>query len=237
MRVKYCLLVLILASPGQLLAQQPRSPITLMIGPVEYVKAPNPFPIDLGDAITAVDSTRARNLAPRNWGVANLRACRAVAISDTSGWGRIEGVQLPSGFSRDPSFRSYHGGLRWTSGDLELVVENGWWGVEYDSSGHLISCRAEVKSGTYVVSETQTSDGFEFRAFPLDPAWRPSTRIVARAPTEEDLRVLWTSFTVMSSPACRYMTGGPVYNPQHRRASERCVPKHNREDRPAKSAI
>jgi hypothetical protein len=204
---------LTVAAPA--VGQQPTTvPERLMIGPEEYLRAPRPFPIDLGATSTRLDSVRAGNLAPRNWGMANARPCRAVALVDTAGWQRIDGLSLPAEFARDSSFRSYHGGLKWKAGDLGLIMENGWWGVAYDSGGYLTSCRVQARSGEYIVSQARTPTGFEFRAFPWDPRWRPSGAIVGHAPTEERLRILWTAFLAMVPPRCGYMTGGPVRDPR-----------------------
>ena len=146
--------------------------------------------------------------------MANARPCRAVALVDTAGWRTNDGLSLPAEFAADSSYRSYHGGLKWKAGDLGLIVENNWWGVAYDSAGYLISCRVQARSGEYIVSQHRTPTGFEFRAFPWDPEWRPSSGIVGHAATEEQLRVLWTAFIVSVPPRCGYMTGAPVRNPQ-----------------------
>lgn len=209
----FLLLALALATP---LAGQRRTPVPapLMIGPEDYVQAPRPFPTNLGATSNRLDSLRAANLAPRNWGMANARPCRTVVLVDTAGWQRDDGLSLPGGFAPDSAFRSYHGGLKWRANEIELIVENGWWGVAYDSAGYLTSCRVHARSGEYIVSEARTPTGFEFRAFPWDPEWRPSGAIVGRAPTEEGLRILWTAFVTMLPPRCRYMTGGPVRDPR-----------------------
>jgi hypothetical protein len=201
------------ALPAALPAQQPPPPDRLLIGPEEYVRAPRPFPVNLAAATTRFDSIRAGNLAPRDWGMANARPCRPVALVDTTGWKLDDGLALPAEFAPDPSFRSYHGGLKWVAADLELIIENGWWGAAYDSAGYLTSCRVHARSGEYIVSEARTALGFEFRASPYDPSWRPSGAIVGRAPTEDGLRILWTSFMTTLPPRCRYMTGGPVRDP------------------------
>jgi hypothetical protein len=210
----YLLLLTVIAVPTPLAGQQPTLPERLMIGPEEYVRAPRPFPTILDATATRLDSIRAQNLAPRNWGMANVRSCRPVVLADTAGWQRADGLLLPAGFAPDSSFRSYHGGLKWTADELALIVENGWWGVAYDSAGHLASCHVHARSGAYIVHEARTPTGFEFRAFPLDPEWRPSSAIVGRAPTEEGLRILWTAFMTMLPPRCRYMTGEPVRDPR-----------------------
>jgi hypothetical protein len=144
----------------------------------------------------------------------HIQPCRPVALADTTGWQRDDGLSLPVGFAPDSSFRSYHGGLKWRADELALIVENGWWGVTYDSVGHLTSCRVQARSGVYIVNEVRTATGYQFRAFPLDPEWRPSTAVVGQAPTEEGLRILWTSLMIMTPPRCRYMTGGPVRDPR-----------------------
>lgn len=161
---------------------------------------------------TQADSVRARNLAPRSWGMANARPCRAIPVIATTGWQTDGGLLLPPGFARDSLFRSYHGGMKWKANDLGLIVENGWWEVAYDSAGYLTSCRVSARAGEYIVSEERTATGFEFRAFPWDAAWRPSGAIVGQAPTEEGLRVLWTVFMTMRPPRCGYKTGAPVRN-------------------------
>ena len=213
-------------------------PERLMIGPEEYVRAPQPFPTSIGPTSTQLDSIRDRNLAPRNWGMANARSCREVALVDTTSWQRHGGLSLPPGFAPDSSFRSYHGGLKWSNTELGLTVENGWWGVAYDSAGYLTSCRVHTRSGEYIVSETKTATGFEFRAFPWDPEWRPSSAIVGQAPTEEGLRVLWTAFITMVPPQCRYMTGGPVLDPRAPPCQTRgMAPPHSQDVRLLRLAI
>ena len=212
--MKLRLLLVVFVVPVQLMGQQPPLPERLMIGPEEYVKAPDPFSIRLVESATRLDSVRARNLAPRNWGITHLRPCRPVDVVDTEGWELTDGLPLPPGFARDSSYRSYHGGMKWQSDQLALFLVNGWWGVDYDSAGYLISCHVETRSGPYIVTEKRTASGFEFHAFPLDPAWRPSSAISGEAPTEEGLRILWTTLMLMSPPHCRYMTGGPVFDPQ-----------------------
>jgi hypothetical protein len=209
----YLLLLAVIAVPVPLVGQSPTLPEQLMIGPEEYVKAPHAFPVILAETATRFDSIRARNLAPRDWGLANVQACRPVALVDTARWQRDNGVLLPAGFAPDSSFRSYHGGLRWRAGELALTVENGWWGVGYDSAGYLTSCLVETRSGTYLVNQARTPTGFAFRAVPFDREWRPSSAILGHAPTEEEIRILWTAFMTMSPPRCRYMTGGPVIDP------------------------
>jgi hypothetical protein len=84
---------------------------------------------------------------------------------------------------------------------------------DYDG-GYLTSCRVNARAGEYIVRETRTATGFEFTAFPWDPRWGPSSGIVAQAPTEDGLRVLWTAFMTMLPPRCAYMTGGPVQDPR-----------------------
>jgi hypothetical protein len=206
------LATLVLAAP--LNAQQAAVlPERLMIGPEEYLKGPQPFPVNLASTSTRLDTVRAQNLAPRDWGMANARPCRAVAISDTTGWKREGGRLLPDGFAPDSTFRAYHGGLQWKSKDLAISVLNNWWGVVYDG-GYLTSCRVNARAGEYIVRETRTATGFEFTAFPWDPRWGPSSGIVAQAPTEDGLRVLWTAFMTMLPPRCAYMTGGPVQDPR-----------------------
>ncbi|HET9426418.1 MAG TPA: hypothetical protein VFO55_13695 [Gemmatimonadaceae bacterium] len=211
MRRRILFLALLATAPP--VAAQPRTPERLLIGPPEYLRAPKPFPMALGPTSSDVDSILARNLAPRNWGMAKALPCRAVPLADTTGWRISANVVLPAGFAADSSFRSYHGGLKWKSGDLALVVENGWWSVDYDSAGHLLSCRVTARAGEYIVSESRTPEGFEFRAFPWNPQWGPSTAIGGAAKTEEGLRILWTSFMTMVPPHCRYMTGDPIRNP------------------------
>lgn len=211
----HILLLAALAVAAPLAGQQTTSvPERLMIGPEEYVRAPRPFPTNFDATSTRLDSIRAVNLTPRHWGMANARPCRAVALVDTAGWQRNGDISLPPEFAPDSSFRSYHGGLKWRAEELELIVENGWWSVAYDSAGYLTSCRVHARSGEYIVSEARTPAGFEFRAFPWDPEWRPSGAIVGLAPTEEGLRILWTAFMTMLPPRCGYMTGGPVRDPR-----------------------
>ena len=208
-------LLAVLGVAAPLSGQQPTlAPQRLLIGPQDYLRAPRPFPTNLPATSTQFDSVRASNLAPRIWGMANARPCRAIPIVDTTGWQMDDGVLLPPGFTRDSLFRSYHGGVEWREQDLGLIVENGWWGVAYDSAGYLTSCRVPARAGQYIVSEARTPTGFEFRAFPWDPAWRPSGAIVGQAPTEEGLRILWTVFMTMRPPRCGYMTGGPVLDPR-----------------------
>ena len=208
-------LIAALAVAAPMAGQQPTPPPErLMIGPEDYLRAPSPFPTNLSATSTSLDSVRARNLAPRVWGMANARPCRAVPLVDTAGWQTDGGLSLPAGFSRDTLFRSYHGGLKWKANDLGLIVENGWWGVAYDSAGYLTSCRVHARAGEYIVSEARTPTGFEFHAFPWDPEWRPSGAVVGQAPTEERLRILWTVFMTMLPPRCGYMTGGPVRDPR-----------------------
>jgi hypothetical protein len=214
-----CVLILVLAATfataAPAMAQQLTAlPERLMIGPDEYLKAPTPFPVTLSASSTNLDSIRAKNLAPREWGMANLRPCRPVALVDTLGW-KAEGTPLlPQGFSRDTAYRSYHGGLRWKQNDLSLAAVNNWWGIPYDSAGHLTSCRVRARAGEYVAYETRTATGFQFTAFPYDPAWGPSGGIVGVAPTEEALRIMWTAFMQMIPPRCNYMTGSPVRDPR-----------------------
>ncbi len=194
-------------------------PERLMIGPTDYVRAPNPFPFSVPANASSLEVTRARNTAPRIWGMSNALPCRPVATVDTAGWTPIQiGTQignaaLPAQFKQDTTFRSYHGGLKWSAGDVGLQVENGWWGVAYDSAGYLTACRVTVRDGEYLVNEVRTSTGYAFHAFPLDPTWRPSTMITGSANSEEGLRIAWTGFLSMVPPRCRYMTGAPLRNP------------------------
>ena len=134
-RKRAALLLVALAVARPIAAQQATAlPERLMIGPEEYVRGPRPFPINLNATSTRLDSLRAENLAPRQWGMANAKLCRAISLADTVGWQRDGTLLLPAGFARDSSFRSYHGGLKWRGKDAALIVENGWYGVAYDSS-------------------------------------------------------------------------------------------------------
>jgi len=199
-------------------AQRP-APEHLMIGPTEYLQAPNPFPLNLPASASSFDLTRARNLAPRDWGIAHALSCRPVTVTDTTGWApvkignRIGPAVLPSAFTQDTTFRSYHGGLKWVAPTMEFSIENGWWGVPYDSAGYLTACRVKARAGEYLVNETRTPTGYSFMAFPFDPTWGPSTMITGRAANEENLRILWTGFVSMVPPECRYMTGAPLRDP------------------------
>jgi hypothetical protein len=191
-----------------------------MIRPAEYLKAPSPFPINIpAGRGTAIDSIRGRNLAPRDWGMSHVMPCLGVTRADTTGWAPIKignangPAILPPSFGPDSTFRSYHGGLKWVAPGMEFAIENGWWGVPYDSAGYLTACRAKVRAGEYVVNETRTATGFTFSAFPWNPNWGPSTMVTGRAETEEKLRILWTAFESMLPPHCRYMTGSPLRDP------------------------
>jgi hypothetical protein len=190
-----------------------------LIRPAEYLKAPSPFPLNIPAGASAGDSIRGRNLASRDWGMSHVLPCLPVAAVDTAGWvpikiGSATGPAiLPSAFTSDSTFRSYHGGLKWVAPGMEFAIENGWWGVPYDSSGYLTACRVKVRAGEYVVNETRTATGFSFSAFPWNPNWGPSTMVTGRAETEEKLRILWMSFASMVPPQCRYMTGSPLRDP------------------------
>jgi hypothetical protein len=96
---------------------------------------------------------------------------------------------------------------------MAFSIENGWWGVSYDSAGYLTACRVKVRAGEYLVNESRTAAGYSFTAFPWNPNWGPSASITGQATNEESLRILWTAFVSMVSPECRYMTGAPVRDP------------------------
>jgi hypothetical protein len=195
------------------------APERMMIGPTEYLQAPNPFPLNVPATASSFDLTRARNLAPRDWGMAHVLACRPVTVTDTTGWvpikigSRIRPAVLPSAFTQDTTFRSYHGGLKWIAPAMEFSIENGWWGVQYDSAGYLTACRVKTRAGEYLVNESRTPTGYSFMAFPWSPTWGPSTMITGHATNEENLRILWTAFVSMVPPECRYMTGAPLRDP------------------------
>jgi len=191
----------------------------LMIGPAAFLRSPNPFPITLPATASALDTSMARRLAPRDWAMAHALPCRAVSLANTREWVPITNgsdpgpALMPRAFAQDTAFRSYHGGLRWIAPSSSFSVENGWWGVLYDSAGYLTGCRVTVRAGDYLVSERRISDGFEFTAIPWNPTWGPSTKITAHASTETQLRILWTAFVGMVPPECQYRTGEPVRNP------------------------
>lgn len=194
-------------------------PERLMIGPAEYLRSPNPFPLNVPATASSLDLTRARNLAPRDWGMAHALPCRPVTAADTAGWVPIKigsGIGpavLPTAFAQETTFRSYHGGLKWAAPGMAFSIENGWWGVPYDSAGYLTACRVKARAGEYLVNESRTPTGYSFTAFPWNPTWGPSTMITGQATNEENLRVLWTAFVSMVPPECRYMTGAPVRDP------------------------
>ncbi|MEP6622190.1 MAG: hypothetical protein ABJE47_22900 [bacterium] len=191
-------------------------PERLMVGPAEYLPSPHPFPLSVPATASSLDLTRARNLAPRVWGMAHALPCRPVAATDTTGWvpitigSDIGPAVLPSAFAQDTTFRSYHGGLKWAAPGMVFSIENGWWGVPYDSAGYLTACRVKARAGEYLVNESRTPTGYSFTAIPWNPTWGPSTMISAQAMNEESLRILWTAFVSMVPPECRYMTGAPT---------------------------
>jgi hypothetical protein len=176
----------------------------LMIGPDQYLVRPDPLPLPsfLTAASPASDSVHGRTLvAPHNWGVANARPCRPVAVVDTSGWRATAspytlGV-LPPMLTPDTSFRAYHGGLRWAGQGMTFTVTRGWWGIGYDSVGRLLSCRVTARTGEYIVHEVRDSAGFAFTAIRGQPVCMPSVVITGRAPSEAALRVLWTALMVI----------------------------------------
>jgi len=191
----------------------------MLIGPAAFLRSPNPFPITLPATASALDTVIARRGAPREWAMAHALPCGVVRKADTTGWvpitnaSDLEPALLPSTFVQDTAFRSYHGGLQWIAPGMAFTMENGWWGVPYDSAGHLTACRVTVRAGDYLVNESRTSTGFAFSAIPWNPLWGPSMKITGQANTEETLRILWTAFVGMAQPPCQYRTGEPVRDP------------------------